>query len=178
MQQCQEGRQLSRQSVVVGEDHLHPQLLGQLQRFRSGYAVIDGHQQANALVRQSLNHGAVKSIAIVLTAGDRRQGARPQPLQHPHQQGSAGHPIGVVVAADSYRFSGFAAADQPLHRHGEVGKVAAGRGGRRRIQQGFNRSCRAVTAPVQQHRQLQGQQLGQLSPEGAEQCLRIWQGRG
>ena len=131
MQQSQQRWTLRRDGVVIGHDHLQSQSISTLQGFSRADAVVDGHQQLDALLRQALHHGGIEAIALALPAGNRRLRFGPQTAQHPHQQGGAGHAIGVVIAADRQGLTFTAGLQQPLHRKFKVGEV--GLGLRRRI---------------------------------------------
>jgi len=99
MQQSQQRWTLGRNGVVISDDHLQPQSLSALQGFAGADAVVDSDQQLDALLRQPLHHGGIEAITLALAAGNGRLGFGPQPTQHPHQQGGAGHAISVVIAA-------------------------------------------------------------------------------
>jgi len=166
MEERQVGRQLLGQGVVVREDHGHPQGLGPLQRLPRRHAVVDGDQQADPLGRQNLHHAHIEAVAILLAAGDRRPGPGPQPLQHPAQEGGAGHAIGVVIPTDRHRLAAAAGLLQALLGPLQVGEVAVGIRGGRRIQQGSDRGRIAMAAAAQQRHQFhrQRERLGQHLP--------------
>ena len=148
------GGELRGQGVVVGEDHGDPQGFGPLQGLPGCHAVVDGDQQADVFGRQGLHHAHIQPVAVLLPAGDRRVGPGPQPLQHPAEQGGARHAIGVVVAADRHRLAAPAGLLQALLGPLQVGEVAAGVGGGRRIEQRPDRLGIAVAPAPQQGHQL------------------------
>ena len=85
MQQSQERWTLRRNGVVIGHDHLQAQPFSTFQGFSRADAVVDGHQQLDALLSQALHHGGIEAIALALPARNRRLGFGPQTAQHPHQ---------------------------------------------------------------------------------------------
>ena len=152
MEQGQVRRQRIGNRVVVREDRLDAKGLGPLQGLKGRHPVVDGHQQGDPLLRQLLHHGGVEAVAVIHAAGDRRDRPGAKALQHPHQQGRAGHSVGVVVAADRHRFPLAAGALQPRDGLGQVGEVTPGRRCRLRIQQGGD-GLRASEAPAAEQRQ-------------------------
>ena len=148
---------------MVGDDHIQFQLAGPLQGCTGGDAVIDRDQQADTVVRQPFHHGPVQPIAVVHPAWDRRHRGRTEALQQTHQQGRAGHAVGVVVAADCHPFASSAGLAQALHGTPQLGEMAAGIRCLGRIQQGLDRLQVGVTTTQQQRQQGIGQpQLAQI----------------
>ena len=115
MQQGQHRRTLLRDGVVIRDDHLHPKRFGTLKRLPGADAVVNGHQQLDAISGQPLDHAGIEPIALALATGDGRLRASPEALQHPQQQGRAGHAIGVVVAADRHPLGALAGLDQTIY---------------------------------------------------------------
>ena len=180
MQQGQVGRQLGRQAVVVGENHLQAQLPGPFQRLVGGHAVVDGDQQGHPGCCQLLHHRHIEPVAIALAAGNGGPGDGPESLQHSHQQGGAGHAVGVVVAADRHQLAAAAGPLQPLHRRGQIGEVLCCRWSGGGLQQGGH-LLGAAQAPAGQYGQQRLRQGGQsLGVEGLQRALdrQPAQGRG
>ena len=149
--------------MVIRDDHLHPQRLGPLQCRCCTDAVIHGGQQAHTLLMEPLHHGRIEAIALLHAAGNGGFRHAAQPLHHPHQQGCAGHAIGVVIPTDG---NGLTLADGPLEPFYGLGKVRemllrGGGGGRL---QNLNNGWIAVAPPAQHSHQRLGkiQLLGQL----------------
>jgi hypothetical protein len=109
--------------VVVGQDDINAQGLGPKQRLSGGHAVVDGHEEANAIAMQAIHHGGIESVAILLAAGDGCQGLGPQPSQHPNKERRTGHAIGVVIATNGYSFSGLTCPAQAFNGLIQVGEM-------------------------------------------------------
>ena len=182
------GRPFGRQGVVIGEDHIHSQGGRPLQGLPGRHAVIHRDDQAHAIGRQSLDHAGIEAVAIVGPTRDGGPWPCPEPLEHAHQQGRAGHAIGVIVAADGQAFARAAGPLQPLHRPGEVGEVVMGIGGRGGIQEAAEAAL-AEVAPASQHRQqllrqidrgaIQGNSRPGINPSwGISPCQWWWENPG
>jgi hypothetical protein len=144
---------LRRQGVVIGEQHIQLEFAGPFQGLAGRDAVVHGDQQPDALLRQPLHHRRVEAIAVVLPAGDGSHRGGAEPLQHPHQQGRAGHAIGVVVAADGHGLPGLAGLLQAPHGALEIGEMAGGIWRRGWVEQGLDRLGTGEAAPLQYRQQ-------------------------
>ena len=56
--------------VVVGDDHIHAQRVGEVHLLHAGDAAVHGDQQAGALAVQVLDGITAQSVAILDAAGD------------------------------------------------------------------------------------------------------------
>ena len=136
MEQGQVGRQGIWNRVVVGEDRLDAEGLGPLQGLEGRDAVVHRHQQGHTLLGQALDHGGVQAIAVIHAAGDGGDGPGSQSLEHTHQQGRAGHAVGVVIPANCYLLALPTGPFEPGHGLGQIGEVATGGRSGGRIEQG------------------------------------------
>ncbi|MNY03083.1 hypothetical protein D3C86_1356840 [compost metagenome] len=103
------GQHLGR-GVVVGDDDLHAQGLGELDLLDRGDAVVHRDDQLEAPVGEVLEGVAVHAVAVFEAVGqevlDVVAGAR----QVAEEQRGAGDPVGVVVAVDDDGLAGFEGA--------------------------------------------------------------------
>ena len=100
MDQCRHRRALIRNGVMVGDDHVHAQLLRQFQRLPRGHAVVDGDQQAHTPVVEFVHHAWIETVTVFHPGGNRSNRMGSERFECTQQQCCAGHPISVVITAD------------------------------------------------------------------------------
>ena len=95
-------RKLCGQGMVIGQDHLHAQALGQGNLLHSRHAAVHRDQQP-AVLGQPAHGGLVQAIALVLAAGDIAARVRPQAAQRFQHDHAGAHAVAVVIAVHRNR---------------------------------------------------------------------------
>ena len=83
--------------VVVGDDHVHAQGVGEVHLLHAGDAAVHGDQQPGALLVQALDGVAAQAVAVLDAAGDIVQHVGAPALQVVHQDAGGGDAVHVVV---------------------------------------------------------------------------------
>ena len=93
-------RQLPRRQVVIGHDHLHPQLARLLDFGHVGDAAVAGDHQAGTGGFQALEAPDRQAVPLGQARRDMAQRLDPQRPQGQHPDHHRGHAVGVVIAPD------------------------------------------------------------------------------
>ncbi len=150
------GGQLRPWLVVVGDHHLHPQLLRQPHLGDGGDAAIDGQQQAGAALGEALDVLRGQPVAVRDPVGDEPIAVGAEPAQGRDHERRGADAVDVEVAMDR----------DPLtrldRRRHQLDHLAHRAEGRRRVglvggEEGPRLLRRAVPAPHQRHRDRLGE---------------------
>ena len=85
---------------MIGDDDIEATIAGMGDRLVGGDAIIDGDDQANAVVCKAIDNARVNAIPVVHPAGDGVVDIRTKAPQRPQQQRRTGHTVSIVVAAN------------------------------------------------------------------------------
>ena len=85
---------------MVGDDHSHPQALGQKGFLHGGDARVHRHHQAAAILRQLADGPGVQAVALVHPVGDIILTLRSPGAEVPDQNGCGGDAVHIVVPID------------------------------------------------------------------------------
>ena len=93
-------RQIRAGAVVVGDDDVHAQFLGQRRHLHGVDAAVHGDEQAGIL-RQRAYGGFVEAVALAVAVGQVGANVRAQGFQVQVEDGRGAHAVHVVVAVDA-----------------------------------------------------------------------------
>ena len=93
-------RQTVARFVVVGDDDLHAEFIGQLDLVEAGDAAIDGDHQLGAALGQLADGVGVEAVALIDAVGDVIIDLCAEDFQQVPQDGHAGDAVHVVIAVD------------------------------------------------------------------------------
>ena len=111
------------QCVVIGQDDFNVEFFGSGQRLMGCHTVVDSDEETHPRCVQFLHHSRIQAVAIGHATGNRSLGSGAHRCEGSHQQRSAGHAIGVVIAANGDRLMVMASGFQPLERCLQLRKV-------------------------------------------------------
>src|SRR5581483_4161087 len=105
-----------RHTVVVGDDHVQPDLAREGDLVAPADAAIHRHDQANARRLQPLQPVDVQTVAVAEAVRNVRLDPPPEGGQGAHEQRGARQPVDVVVAPDRDRLAGLDRLPNAAHR--------------------------------------------------------------
>ena len=102
--------------VVVGDDHVHAQRVGEVHLLHAGDAAVHGDQQPHALVVQTPDGVAAEAVAVLDAAGDVVQHVGAPALEIVHQNAGGGDAVHVIVPEHRHAFAAVQRPADALHR--------------------------------------------------------------
>ena len=138
--------------VVVGDDHVHAQRVGEVYLLHAGDAAVHGDQQAGSLAVQALDGVDAQAVAVLDAARDIVQHIGAPALEIVHQNTGGGDTVHVVVAEHGDPLVVGQRPLHPLHSLVHVGHEEWAVGQARLMLQKGGGLLRRGDAPGGQHR--------------------------
>ena len=115
-------RQFGSRFVVIGHDQVDPHITSAFCGLEGGDPAIARYYQACPSRRDLVDRGRLDIVAISLAMGKPILHVALEGAQGPHEQGSAGDAVYIVVSVDAYPLAAFDGGRHPVHAGLQVRK--------------------------------------------------------